>query len=140
MLFGVRASEVSKPNASFPIKCLIPKAHILDKIAQFNFLPQVGHYHMIKLDCLLLLYARITTTEFNLANFLLHAMIMAREQLAFPCLLTKVFMHYEIDLTSETPSFGKESFGSATVNRMFLPRNDFNKLQMEKLKWKKMLG
>ena len=131
MLFGVRASEVSKPHASFPIKCLTPGAHVLAKIIQFNFLPQGGHYHMIKLDCMLLLYAMFTATEFNLANFLLHYMIMPCEQLAFPCLLTKIFMHYEINLTAETSSVGMESFGSSTINRMFLPRNDFNKIANE---------
>jgi len=28
----------------------------------------------------------------------------------------------------QTASFGKESFGSATINLMFLSRNDFNKI------------
>ena len=78
---------------------------------------------MIKLDCLLLLYAMFTAAEFSL----LCSMTMPREQLACPYLLTKVFTHYEIDLSSEA-SFDKESFGSATINRTFLPRNDFNKI------------
>ena len=69
-----------------------------------------------------------TATEFKLPNFILHSMIMPCEQLAFPCLLTKVHV-FEIDLTPKTPSFGKESFGFATINRMFLLRNDFNKIE-----------
>jgi len=40
MLFGIRAIP---SNASFPIKYLTPRAHILTKIAQLNFLPQRGH-------------------------------------------------------------------------------------------------
>jgi len=50
-----------------------------------------------------------------------------------------MFMHFETDLTSETPSFGKEGFGSATINRMFLLRNEFNKIANGGLKRKKML-
>ena len=55
-------------------------------------------------------------------------MIKPREQLRLPCLLTKVFTHFGIKLGTEIPSVGKESFGSASINRIFLPRNDFDKI------------
>ena len=101
---------------------------MLAKIAQFNFLPQGGHFHTIKMDYLLFLYAMLTLTEFNLPNFFLNSMIISREQIAFPCLLTEVFTFYSIDLENETPSLGKESFRLATNNRMFLSRHNFNKI------------
>jgi len=55
-------------------------------------------------------------------------MIIPREQLGFPCLLTKVFTHFGIEPGNETPSVGKESFGSASINKMFLPKNDIDKI------------
>ena len=121
MLFGVRIDEVSNIENSFPINCLTPRAHMLAKISQFNFLPQGGYFDIIKIDCLLFLYAMLTLTNFNLLHFILSSMIMPYEQLSFPCLLTNVFTHYGIELGSETSSLGKESFGPAFINRMFLP-------------------
>jgi len=64
---------------------------------------------------------------------------MPHEQLEFPCLLTKVFTHFGIELGTETPSLGKESFGSASINRTFLPRNDFNEI-MNGERLRKKLG
>ena len=55
-------------------------------------------------------------------------MIKPYEQLGFPCLLIKVFTHFGIELGTKIVSMGKESFGSASVNRMFLPINDFDKI------------
>ena len=125
MLFRVRVDEVSDIENSFPIKCLTPRAHVLAKIAQFNFLPQEGHYHIIKLDCLLLLYAMLILTNFNLSHFILDSMIVPREQLDFPYLIIKVFTYYEIELDTN-PSLDKESFGPSTINKMFLPRHNFH--------------
>jgi len=65
MLFGVRSNEVYRNENSFPINCLTPRAHVLAKIAQFNFLPQRGHFHVIKMDCLLLYNAIFSLTNFN---------------------------------------------------------------------------
>ena len=39
-----------------------------------------------------------------------------------------MFIHFEIELGTETPSMVKESFGSASINRMFLPRNNFDEI------------
>ena len=39
MLFRVKINEVYRKENSFPINCLTPRAHVLAKIAQFNFLP-----------------------------------------------------------------------------------------------------
>ena len=60
ILFGVRIDEVYKNENSFPINCLTPRAHVLAKIAQFNFLSQGGYFQVIKIDCLLFLYAMPT--------------------------------------------------------------------------------
>jgi len=46
----------------------------------------------------------------------------------FSCSLTKVFTHFGIELVTETPSIEKESFGSASINKIFLPRNNFDKI------------
>ena len=119
MLFGVIIDEVSKNMNTFPINCLILRAHVLAKIAQFNFLPQGGHFHIIKMDFLLFLYTMLIPTNFNLSHFILSSMIVPHEQLGFPYLLTKVFTHFEIEHGTKTPSLGKESFGSASINRMF---------------------
>ena len=43
-------------------------------------------------------------------------------------LLTKVFTHFGTELGTETPSLGKESFGFSSINKMFLLRNDSNKI------------
>ena len=80
------------------------------------------------MDCLLFLCAMLTLTNFDLPHFILSFKIMPREQLGFFCLLTKVFTHFGIELGTETPSMGKESFGSSSINRIFLLRNDFNKI------------
>jgi len=96
-------------KSSFPIKCLTPRAHVLEKIAQFNFLPQGGHFYTIEMDCLLFHYAMLTLTEFNLPN--LNFMIMPREQLAFPCLLTEVLTFYGIDLENEILPWEKKVLG-----------------------------
>jgi len=53
---------------------------------------------------------------------------MPKEQLDFPCLLINAFTHFEIELGTETPSVVKESFGCASINRIFLPRNDIDKI------------
>ena len=39
-----------------------------------------------------------------------------------------MFTHFEIELGIETPSLGKENFGSASINIIFLPINDFDKI------------
>ena len=83
MLFGVRIDEISKNENSFPINCLTPRAHVLAKTAQFNFLSQGGQFYVIKMDCLLFLYAMLTLTNFNLPHFLLSSMIVPREQFRF---------------------------------------------------------
>ena len=80
----------------------------------------------------------LTLTNFNLPHVVLNFMIGPSEQLDFPYLLTKVFMYYGIKLGTETLSLGKESFGSASINRMLLPRHDLIKLSMVKLKLNKM--
>ena len=101
MLFGIRTDEVYKNENSFSINCLTPRAHVLAKIARFNFLSQGGHFYVIKMDYLLL--AMFALTNFNLPHFILSPMIMPREQLGFPCLLTKVFTHFGIELGTELP-------------------------------------
>ena len=67
MLFRVRSDEVYRNENSFPINYHTPRAHVLAKIAQFNFFPQGGRFHVIKMDCLLLLYAMLSLTNFNLS-------------------------------------------------------------------------
>ena len=81
----------------------------------------------------------LTLNNFNLPLFILSSMIMPREQLGFPCLLTKVFTYFGIELETETPSVGKERFRSTSVNRMFLPRNDFDKIVNGESKAKKLV-
>ena len=49
-------------------------------------------------------------------------------------MLTKVFTHFGIELGTETPSVGKESFGSTSINRMFLPRNYIDKIMHDESK------
>jgi len=110
------------------MNCLTPRAHVLAKIAQFNFLPQGGHFNIIKMGCLLFQYVILILTNFNLPHFILISMIVPCELLSFPCLLTKVFTHYGIELGTETSTLGKENFRSTSINRIFLPRNDFNKI------------
>jgi len=67
----------------------------------------------------LFLYALFTLTNFNLSHFILSSMIVPCEQLSFPYLLTKVFTHFGIELGTETPSLGKESLESASINSFF---------------------
>ena len=43
-------------------------------------------------------------------------------------MLTKVFAHFGVELGTETPYVEKESFGSAPINRMFLLKNDIDKI------------
>ena len=59
---------------------------------------------------------------------------MPKEQLDFPCLLINAFTHFEIELGTETPSVGKESFGSTPINRMFLLKNDIDKIMHDESK------
>ena len=66
----------------------------------------------------------LTLTNFNLPHFILSFMIMSHKQLSFSYLLIKVFTHYGIGLGTETPH--KESLGFTSINRIFLPRNNFN--------------
>ena len=110
------------------MNCLTPRAHVLAKIAQFNFLPQGGHFNIIKMGCLLFQYVILILTNFNLPHFILISMIVPCELLSFPCLLTKVFTHYGIEIGTEISSLGKENFESTSINRIFLLRNDFNKI------------
>ena len=60
-----------------------------------------------------------TLTNFNLPYFILSSMIMPREK---KCVYT-----LELSLGLK-PISGKESFGYASINKMFLPRNDFDKI------------
>ena len=80
------------------------------------------------MDCLLFVYTVLSLTNINLPHFILSYMIIPREQLGFPCLLTKVFTHFGIEPGNETPSVGKESFRFASINRMFFLRNDIDKI------------
>ena len=103
---------------------------MLAKIAQFNFQPQGGHLHIFKTETLLLIYTMISCIMTNLPEFILHSMLEPREQLTFPCLLSKVFAFYTVDLFH---LLKKQGIGSATVNRMFVP-----KIEMERLLQRKM--
>ena len=127
VLCGVRAKEVTNIEIFFPIKLLTPRARILVKIAQSNFLPQGCHFHTVRMEILLLIYAILICIDTELPNLILHFMLKPSEQLAFSCLLTKVFTHFKINLSNETSTLGKEGIGSFTINIMFLPRNDLNR-------------
>ena len=84
MIFGERIDKVFRNVNSFPINYLTPRAHVLAKNAQLNFLPQGGHFHVIKMDCLLFFYAMLALTNFNLPHFILSSMICLVNNSNFP--------------------------------------------------------
>jgi len=53
-------------------------------------------------------------------------MYMSIKTLPLGCL--ELFLFFNIDLSNETPSLEKEGYSSFTVNMMFLPRDDYNKI------------
>jgi len=75
ILCEVRDSGVFRFDYSFPIKLLTPRARLLVKIAQFNFLPQGGHFNIVKMETLLLMYIMFTYIEINLLDLLLHSIL-----------------------------------------------------------------
>jgi len=61
----------------------------------------------------------ISRIKVNLPEFILRSMLEPSKQLAFLCLLTEVFEYYNIGLSNETPSLGKQEIDTVTINMMF---------------------